>query len=812
MAEPTIQIEYHQGLEALEALLAGVKRPGDFYVHGTLEVPLPLVEVDGTGVLSFPLPDAQVRELIAQASLAPYGRGEETLLDTSVRKVWQIAPEKVRIGGKSWPQTFEDILSRVSAGLGCKRSVVSAELYKLLVYDRGSFFVSHRDTEKAEGMFGTLVIGLPSAHRGGELVLRHGRRHVTVDTSQVEFSELSFAAFYADCEHEVRPITEGNRVCLVYNLIQKPSKQRGRQPLSAPDYETETSAARAMVLEAMTAPDAPAKLAWLLEHHYSPAGLSFAGLKNADAALAGVLSQAAREAGCDVHLAMVHIEESGSAELGYDSYRSSRGRWSRESHDTDSESYEVIEVSESSQAVDEWVDSQDQRVAIGRIPLAGGELLPQGSLDDEEPDEQRVSEATGNEGASFERSYHRAALVLWRRERYGDVLLQAGVGAAFPLLKELFSRTRAAAASEADRREAMAFAARVIDAWTATQPYSWYGRREELPARSAMLNELLRLGDVDLLGRFLSDVVTRDYDGSENQTLTAAAKALESGKFGPLFATLVTRKMPSAPRECIGLLSRLIEAQGTHPEKPWLDGVHETCAAAVAGLEKVGDPEAIEPHLRWRRQGPEAVLDGATLADLFASLASIRARDLEEAAVAILCARPAVFDPNAVLVPALVVLRKREKGGNKPSLTDIRLWTHAAEFLLARSEAPPEPPKDWRQDVQLKCRCEDCRELEVFARDGSSQVHRFRVREDRRVHLKHVIESSRLDMSNVTEQTGSPHTLVCTKNRRSHLERLKQYQEDIASMTALASLADESPREVAALAGRIQAAVGRARG
>lgn len=63
-------------------------------------------------------------------------------------------------------------------------------------------------------MFGTLVVVLPSAHRGGELVMRHAGREVVAELSGEEFSELKFAAFYADCEHEVRPVTEGHRVCL----------------------------------------------------------------------------------------------------------------------------------------------------------------------------------------------------------------------------------------------------------------------------------------------------------------------------------------------------------------------------------------------------------------------------------------------------------------------------------------------------------------------------------------------------------------------------------------------------------------------
>ncbi len=143
-----IEIEYNRKLKPLEAVLSGVKQPGDFFVCGAMEMPMPRVEVDGAGTLSFPVPDAQIAAIVRRAERAPYGRGEETIVDTSVRNVWQIAPGKVKIGGKSWAANFETILSKVKAGLGCDDAIVSAELYKLLVYDRGGFFLAHRDTEK----------------------------------------------------------------------------------------------------------------------------------------------------------------------------------------------------------------------------------------------------------------------------------------------------------------------------------------------------------------------------------------------------------------------------------------------------------------------------------------------------------------------------------------------------------------------------------------------------------------------------------------------------------------------------------------
>ena len=80
-------------------------------------------------------------------------RPEETILDESVRKVWQFSPDQVKIGGKSWTANFDTILQPVIAGLGCEGRAVSAELYKVLVYDTGGFFLAHRYTEKAGGMF-----------------------------------------------------------------------------------------------------------------------------------------------------------------------------------------------------------------------------------------------------------------------------------------------------------------------------------------------------------------------------------------------------------------------------------------------------------------------------------------------------------------------------------------------------------------------------------------------------------------------------------------------------------------------------------
>ncbi len=51
---------------------------------------------------------------------------------------------------------------------------ISAQPYKLQLYGPGGHFKAHRDSEKLDAMFGTLIIALPSQHEGGQLHIRHG--------------------------------------------------------------------------------------------------------------------------------------------------------------------------------------------------------------------------------------------------------------------------------------------------------------------------------------------------------------------------------------------------------------------------------------------------------------------------------------------------------------------------------------------------------------------------------------------------------------------------------------------------------------
>jgi hypothetical protein len=783
MADDLVKIEYNPDFGDLEELLSTVERAGDFFFNATMEIPMPKVEVESAGVLSFPVPESQIKALIQCATRAPYGRGEKTLLDESVRKVWQLSSDKVRISGKSWAASFEAILRQVVAGLGCEGMAVSAELYKLLVYDRGGFFLAHRDTEKEGGMFGTLVIVLPSAHRGGELAVRQGGREAIIDMSRAEFSEISFAAFYADCEHEVRPVTEGNRVCLVYHLIQHRGVKGKGGSFEAPDYEMQIVAAAKLLEQKFARPDAPAKVAWLLEHQYSPEGLSFAGLKSADAARVRVLCRAAERAGCAAHLGIAHIEESGSAEETYYNPRR-RGHYydyddgGEETEDDNDDDFKVIEVCNWRHYVAQWRDLRDQPVEFGEIPLEPGELLPDGALDDEKPDDQRYMEASGNEGASFERAYHRAAVVLWRRERYAKVLLQAGVAAALPYLKELVAACEIKDAPASARQNAISLAKQLLEAWKTTPEHRGFWHSGRSDKREGMLRLLIQLGETSLLEGFISNVVTPDYDGSENDALAAGSSLPGAKKAGQLYARLIGGKMQQYHGYCVDLLKTLALGHVPSQDQEWREALLQMAKAAVSNLHEVAKKQDEDEWMDWEAREKGRQLDAALVTNLFDVTDILDAAELRAQAVEQFTARSEVFDPVTILTPALDTIELWDAATS-------RLWQHCAEYLLRRSGRPPEFPKDWRQDVKLSCACADCQELQAFTLAPAEQTRRFRLRKDRRQHLHQMIEKHNLEMTHVTERGGSPHTLVCAKDRRGYKRRCDEYRKDIAALTAL---------------------------
>jgi hypothetical protein len=778
-------IKYGRGHERLERLLRSIDRPGNYCVGGREFLPVPRVVVEGVGELSFPVPPVQVEALADAAERAPYGKGTRTLVDPSVRDCWQIDARDVSLSGRAWPGSLATIVELVAEGLGLPAERLGAELYKLLIYRRGGFFAEHRDTEKVPGMVATLSLSLPAAGAGGEIVVRHGNNETTYDMTANEPSELPFAAFYADCPHEVLPVTEGRRVSLVFNLF---LDSAGRVP-GAPDYSDLLAPVaeclaewRAESVEQDSEEDAN-KIVWLLEHEYSEDGLSFATLKNTDAAVAGVLQEAAGRAGCEFLAAVLRIHEYGTPDFHMD-------YWG----DVDEDESTMVEVHDRWEALDSWADTDGSRPNLGEIPLNAGELLPEGALDDAEPDDQRLEGSTGNEGPTLEHVYRRAALVVWPREKTVDVLARGGIDGAVA-----WAASRITGDGGADSNRDVEVIERLIELW----PLGERDYRKQ--DRGAMLCLLASAGTAEQAVGFLHRAVKAKYDGSENEALAAVMPLIGAEEAGDFLLGLAEEQLPRRP-SCVVELLVLAEEAGDQAEEGaeramWRAALRQVVSFVLMGLRAALEREArvradreanrlerIDIGLIRERKAPEWI-DHEAVRDLFLLARPLDLADEAMAAAGAIGDRPRIVTRGRMLPAALEGMHEDAQLARSPAYA--LLWRQAADFLLERSSDVPAEPIDWAMPAEVRCDCEDCAALLAFCRDPAKRVGRFSVRKDRRKHLHRTIDGYGLDLDHVTERKGSPYTLVCTKTRDGHRRRLREYAEDLEWMD---SLRDCAPR------------------
>ncbi|RYO96049.1 hypothetical protein DL766_008916 [Monosporascus sp. MC13-8B] len=169
----------------------------------------------GLEVAGIPIPlpltahDAQA--IRAACRRAPYGKGEATLVDESVRKTWELGRDEFRLANQpDWDAFVVNALLRDLAvrALEMPSSGVRAEPYKLLLYEEGSFFRRHKDSEKAPGMVGTLVVCLPARHDGGDVRLSHAGKSRMFATSRTSAYGLTALAWFSDVTHEITQETQ----------------------------------------------------------------------------------------------------------------------------------------------------------------------------------------------------------------------------------------------------------------------------------------------------------------------------------------------------------------------------------------------------------------------------------------------------------------------------------------------------------------------------------------------------------------------------------------------------------------------------
>lgn len=790
--------------QSLQKLIESIGDSSQFATSGALPPVLPGLEVKGIGPIGSPVSAADAKRLIARATQAPYGLGEQTIVDTKVRRVWQFEPNEFQLKNREWDAHVAEIVEAVRAEFGIEQKV-KAELYKLLVYQPGSFFAPHRDTEKTRRMFATLVVCLPSLHQGGVLVVRHDGQEKRFDFGgKVVQFKTQYAAFYADCEHEIKPVASGHRICLVYNL----ATVGKRQPSAPRTTDAVAKAADLLQLLFTAEPDGLTKLVVPFVHQYTKAGLAPAQLKGADRARADVLVRAAESLGYTSYIALLTHSQSGSPDydtMYYDPYpRRKQQRWSDNDDDFDDDfdgefaddfagefpedadeeegtndepEIKMDELCEESLSLDHWLDPLGRKQSFGAIHVLDSEVL--GGKDRSGwARRQEVLEATGNEGASLELWYRKGVLVIWPAKSTFQILAAEGQRVALPELEKVIAKSKSAAALA----ERQAFAQAIIDHWKSWQRPLDGGQ----PFPQRMLAVLERIGTPELVQSFLQNGFAEDLDGSVGTSLLRLCNRLGWPTLGGALCRVIERQQPSGSFVQLDSIVAFCRALCCNLP-PLTEDRRAVCiklANALAGAIERWDRREATPYY-LDEDVRTGVVEGTIR--IFADLAEDKRLDWFVAHVLRVKEH---YDLHQTLIPEVKAIYKWLGKAPAARRAAMRLLEHCRSELRAATASPVEPPTDWTRESNLGCKCADCQALSMFLRDPRMQVARFPLRKERRRHLHGQIEANHCDCTHVTDRRGSPQTLVCMKTQESYKRRLAQYERDqkrLAELDALAS-------------------------
>lgn len=129
----------HTGVwtQNLRRCLDSVESAGNSgHFDGYEEFANPGLQLEGNRTIPLPLTLADAEAIKAVCRRAPFGKGDQTLVDTNVRNTWELDPSQFHLANPAWKSCFANTLQNVANELALIS--VTARLHKLLLYEEGS--------------------------------------------------------------------------------------------------------------------------------------------------------------------------------------------------------------------------------------------------------------------------------------------------------------------------------------------------------------------------------------------------------------------------------------------------------------------------------------------------------------------------------------------------------------------------------------------------------------------------------------------------------------------------------------------------
>ena len=785
------------------------------------------VAVQGFGPLPSPLDAQTAQRLHAATHPAQHGKRDKTLLDTRVRDTGEIPAQAVAL---SWhADASQEFADSVAQALGLPQ--VELRLHNLLLYGPGQFFKPHQDTEKYPRMVATVVLCWPSAHIGGELKLVHDGEVRRWASQHLQASALQWAAFYADCRHEVLPVTEGWRLILSFDVVLVQTRTLDASLSTAPPDAAPAALTAALQQHFGGQPESAAQAPWvyLLEHEYTEHGVRWALLKGEDRARASALRAAAMACGLQVDLALAEIHQTWSASYGSRSGRGSgRGTPRGRARQPDPEPEDLIDEELS---LNYWVDAADRPHSAGALSVQRDSLFSLSETDEAFLVDSEYEGYMGNWGETLDYWYRRAAVVIRAPHAAQVQRFETEFDAAL--------RDALAMARQPDRVEALAS---LLRAALRRLQARWASRSGKLPVPYAELAAALPQHEDELALALFNGMVPAELAAKD----VAVLATLEKRRGSPwmlawlqvlgekAFAAWGWHARPSGT----DTQSHAAMTEPASTEAAKSANFAEGAEGASAAKSESAKP--IDPNWPLPQQLDLLMRDGARAGLSFATLAAVldlahtrllaaddklrtaspaqrqsswphrltalcemaRACQAFEAAQAAANEAPAqAADRLGQLLehvqmhPARYPLKWLRPlietlAAVPGSAAQGQPLRRAVQAALQAALAPPDPGPQHQGLVEIEwtCACQDCTQLASWAAAATAQPLVLAVAEARRSHVADRVQDAAAPLQLQVLKRGSPHQLVISKpadvpQRRQALRA--RWQADLLALQAL---------------------------
>ena len=769
-------------MDEIIVALKSIENQGSFCADKAMDANRLPLRVNKLSLSEFPLQEKQIKELITMAKPAKFGLRDQTLYDPTVRNVWEITKTKISITKTTWRDTIKPLLDYFKEALGLpQNAILNAELHNLLIYEPGNFFKPHQDTEKMDGMVATMVIILPTEYQGGELIIEHGGVKKTYRMTSASQKKLSCIAFYADCYHEIKEVIAGHRVSLTFNLFLE--KYKGDlEVIFNPDFESKLKKAlnnyffpKTKELQSTYEIKSPRKMIYLLDHQYTQKSLTWEGLKNNDALRVKALLKQADTMELDAYLALADMQETWECEFDYDEYRYRRGKYydedEEDEEENDDEEGSPSYIVDANTVLKQWVDRVGNSVDFEDYSPRAHEVGWTGNNEKFKPYETEYEPYMGNYGNTLDRWYHRAAIVLWRREDHHAVFFEMNPSSVIQQLSDLSQQ-------QSQEKHIREIIKSLLPYWSS----HLHNRHEDI-TMSNLLKLALYVNDAKLAERMLSDF---------NMKMLALERI-------PLFLLLQTTYGLTL---CISLLEQWTS------KKHW---GHSTCENLLEVMKKLSEEknkneELIDWLLNYHF---EKIKEEDLSRKKHDNRAEIIAGETKRISHGIhfihaclvahhypLCKKILTYITNEMeLYPPLALIEVIRFLGKNVVHDDIQsevkqLFQQVLSALKKEQAQGLRDANNWSINDKLTCTCEDCKILTKFLQSDITQTLRWPMGKDRRSHIHRTIDGLGIPVTHQTEHTGSPHKLILTKTDKLYqnvLSRFRQINEALSWLEELGS-------------------------